>query len=49
MRAGELPGLSRVLGVAQARKLWQNPFGFSVVFRALVRSSAGALLEFYEF
>jgi hypothetical protein len=49
LRAGGVPGLSGVLGVAWARKLCQNPFGFDKVFRALVRSSAGALREFYEF
>jgi hypothetical protein len=41
--------MSGVLRVAQARKLYQNPFGFDGVFRALVRSSAGALPEFCKF
>jgi hypothetical protein len=29
--------LSRVLGVARARKVYQNPFGFNGVFEALAR------------
>jgi hypothetical protein len=37
MRAGGLPGLSEVLRVARAWKLYQNPFGFDDVFRALVQ------------
>jgi hypothetical protein len=41
--------LSGVLGVAQARKLCQNPFGFEGVFQALIQFSAKALPEFYEF
>jgi hypothetical protein len=41
--------MSEVLRVARARKLCQNPFGFNRVFLALVRPSAGALSEFYEF
>jgi hypothetical protein len=41
--------LSGVLGVARARKLYQNVFGLDGVFQALVRSSAEALPEFYEF
>jgi hypothetical protein len=49
MRAGGPPGLSRVLRVAQTRKLCRNLFGFDGVFQALVRSSVGALLEFYKF
>jgi hypothetical protein len=49
LSAGGLPDLSGVLGVAQARKLCKNPFGFDGVFRALVRSSVGALSGFYEF
>jgi hypothetical protein len=48
LRAGGLPGLSGVLGVARAWKICRNPFRFNGVFRALVRSSAGALPEFYE-
>jgi hypothetical protein len=44
-----LPGLSGVLGVARAWKLYQNPFGFDKVFLALDQSSVGALLEFCEF
>jgi hypothetical protein len=42
-------GLSGVLGVARARKLYWNPFGFIEVFHALVRSSVEALPEFCEF
>jgi hypothetical protein len=49
LRAGGLLGLSGVLGIAQARKLYRNPFGFDGVFRALVRSSAEALPEFSKF
>jgi hypothetical protein len=49
LRVGGLPSFSGVLRVARARKLYQNPFGFDGVFRALVRSSEGALSEFCEF
>jgi hypothetical protein len=49
LRAGGLPGLSGVLQVARAWKLYQNPFGFDGASRALVQSSAGALQEFCEF
>jgi hypothetical protein len=49
MRARGLPGLSRVLGVARVQKLYRNPIGFDRVFQALIRSSARALPEFYEF
>jgi hypothetical protein len=35
--------------VAREQKLYQNPFGFDEVFQALVRSSAEARPEFYEF
>jgi hypothetical protein len=35
--------------VAWARKLCRNPFGLDRVFRALVRSSVGALPEFCEY
>jgi hypothetical protein len=49
LRAGGLPGLSGVLKAARVWKLCQNAFGFDGVFRALVRSSAGALPEFDEF
>jgi hypothetical protein len=38
-----VPGLSGLLGVAQARKLYRNPYRFDGVFQALVRSSAEAL------
>jgi hypothetical protein len=41
--------VSGVLGVARARKLCRNPFGFDGVFQALVRSSVKALSEFCEF
>jgi hypothetical protein len=41
--------LSGVLGVPRARKLCRNLFGFDGVFQALVRSSAEAVSEFYEF
>jgi hypothetical protein len=44
MRARGHPGLLGVLRVAQAQKLYRNPFGFDRVFYALVWSSAGALL-----
>jgi hypothetical protein len=36
LRAGGPPGPSGALLVAQARKLYQNPFGFDRVFRDLV-------------
>jgi hypothetical protein len=49
MRARGLLGLSGLLGVAQAWKLYRNQFGFDGAFRALVRSSEGALLEFCKF
>jgi hypothetical protein len=49
LKAGGLPGLSGILGVAQVQKLCRNPFGFDRVFCALVWSSAKALPEFYEF
>jgi hypothetical protein len=49
LRSEGLPGLSGILGVARARKLYRNPFRFDKVFRALVRSSAGVLPEFCEF
>jgi hypothetical protein len=49
LRVERLLGLSGVLGVDRARKLYRNPFGFDEVFRALVQSSARALPEFYEF
>jgi hypothetical protein len=49
LRAGGLPSLLGVLGVARARKLCQNPFGFDGDFQALDRWSAEALPEFCEF
>jgi hypothetical protein len=49
LRARELPGLVGLHSVARAWKLCQNPFWIDGVFQALVRSSAGALLEFCEF
>jgi hypothetical protein len=49
LRAGGLPRLSGVLGVARAWKICQNLFGFDGVFRALVRSSVEALPKLCEF
>jgi hypothetical protein len=49
MRSRGLLGLSGLLGVAQAWKLYRNQFGFDGAFRALVRSSEGALSEFCKF
>jgi hypothetical protein len=49
LRARGLSGLSGVLGVARACKLYQNLFGFDGDFQALVWLSTEALPEFCEF
>jgi hypothetical protein len=49
LRVGGLSGLSGVLRVARAWKFYQNPFKLDAVFWALVRSSVGAVTEFYKF